>query len=499
MNISCFKNIILNFCLFYKKETGPFTESYERNNTNIFQTEMTVQTFAQGCVFLILVSVNCENSRTSMHKSLLSTSDAPKLWFNYLRTFLYKRLDSTVVSFKNVEFCLSKMLGFSLRFRRRREIAAYFIPYYLFKPSITSAIGNLIFKPEICYYRHICDTGVYFDTQTQLRVNLTFNLLYFGSGLLNCRRENLAVCDFNRKCLTFCGYYSGFIFYPEFRKFSITLYLTASRGLGVMVRVRFMVFDQGLVQSGLFQMSKDVIPSLIYKFEGKHVLHLYFIRVRKSHQIKLIRNKVQKEQYTIYDGPDTLMDILKLSKNIITTSTFQCTVEILGNDTGESFNHFLKYYSSPKLIDKHIVIEYSRVILFHNIYKEDSNNSEVILIQSNMYYEINITVLQLYVSRAYPPLCPFGGLAVEEQLSMSYKELLTLCTPQIRSVYSSNSSLLLTVYWYRGNSQTNVSLIFSEMKCKLVQIDSCVFDAHCPSNSCTMPAISQGSYEQFKY
>ena len=452
------------------------------NDVNVLWTDMTVQTFAYCCAFLILASVNCENPGTSMHKHLLNTSDAPKLWFNYLRTFLHKRLNSTIIRHKNMEFCLSKMFSFSRVFRGRKERPAYFYTYYLHQPSIKSTIGNLIFKREICNYRHVCYTGVNFDTHTQLRVNLTFNLLHLPTGLVNCRREHLAIYDFNHNCSIFCGYYSVFSFYPKFRKFLIRLHVTASYGWGVMIRVLFMIFDQGLVQSGLVQLSKDFVPSLIYKFKGKHALYLYFIRVRKSHQIKLMTNKFQEEQYTIYDGPDTLTEILKSSKNIITTSTFQCTVEILGNGTEESFSNLLKYNSSPKSIAKHIITEYNSVLLFQKIYKENSNNSEVFLIQSNTHYEINITVMQLNVSKGYPTLCPFGGVAVEEQLSMNYKELLMLCTHQIRSVYSSNSSLLLTVYWYRGHSQTNVSLFFSEMKCKPVQIDSCVFDAYCPSN-----------------
>ena len=78
-----------------------------------------------------------------------------------------------------------------------------------------------------------------------------------------------------------------------------------------------------------------------------------------------------------------------------------------------------------------------------------------------------------------------GGIFAGEYLDNRYKESTTICQrhdgqiEQSRSLYSSNSSLVLVLYWYNRYHNITVSLSLSLTRCKPINIDLCRYDILC--------------------
>ena len=133
-------------------------------------------------------------------------------------------------------------------------------------------------------------------------------------------------------------------------------------------------------------------------------------------------------------------------------------------------------------IDIILIKKNEYLILTKNLPSKSGSDSQVFFIESK-YHQVNITIMNLFVSKADPVQCTMGGVAIEEILLKSHEEHLVQCTNEIRSVFSSKSSVILTIYSYKEYSQTIVSLIISQIECKAVKMDFCKYDILCSVNS----------------
>ena len=108
-------------------------------------------------------------------------------------------------------------------------------------------------------------------------------------------------------------------------------------------------------------------------------------------------------------------------------------------------------------------------------------------IETNIHFQINGSVEQLTYRGIYNPSCLFGGLVVAKTFNKNYKESLTMCDKaekKIRRFYSQSSSLIVVVYWHKGYSEIQISVRFSQTKCKSVLFDPCMYKIFCLYNLC---------------
>ena len=100
-------------------------------------------------------------------------------------------------------------------------------------------------------------------------------------------------------------------------------------------------------------------------------------------------------------------------------------------------------------------------------------------------HQINVTLNKLNSLGVYIPTCKYRGIVAGEYLDNRYKERTTICQrhdgqiEQSRSLYSSNSSLVLVLYWYNRYHNITVSLSLSLTRCKPINIDLCRYDILC--------------------
>ena len=106
----------------------------------------------------------------------------------------------------------------------------------------------------------------------------------------------------------------------------------------------------------------------------------------------------------------------------------------------------------------------------------------VIHINTEINLHINVTFNKIVFESIYNPTCKYGGIVAAEFLDYEYKESTTICSEQInqsRSLYSSKSSLVLILYWYKMYQKITASLTLSLTRCKPVTIDLCEFNNLC--------------------
>ena len=436
-------------------------------------------------------------SQASLHVDLLTKLTVPKVWFTYLRTFLHKRLNSTLDNSQSISFALCKMYLSSLTFNGLKERSKTFSLHQLYFPRIDFVISKLRFEPIVqCKHTRIgrpCQGMVYFNAHPKLRLNLTFENGIPTFGQLNCQFQHIDICENyylggHRTCAystsmrtRFCGFHPAFNFYPKSPIFYVNVYMDVTNGIILdSFEMSFMVIGKGFIHSYLYQNINFTQPIMTYIIEKQNLVLIYYIVVRKCNYININTEYLRHTIFIVYDGPATTTDILNSSSTAIVTSTFQCTVAIQGYNVTKEF--IFRYFPVLRYADHIILIEKNEfLIITKNLPIKSGSNSQVFLINSR-YHQVNITIMKLLVSKANPVQCTMGGVAIEEILLKRYEEHLVQCTNEIKSTYSSNSSLILTIYSYKKYSQTTVSLNISEIDCKAVRMDFCKLDILCSVN-----------------
>ena len=242
------------------------------------------------CLFMCILCVGIfKKSQPSLHRELLPRLTVSKVWFTYLRTFLHKRLNSTLDNSQSISFALNKMYFFSLTFNCLKEYPKYFsLSRYTF-PKINSVISKLQFVPIIqCKHTGIgypCSGIVYFNVHPTLRLNLTFENGISTFGQLNCQFQHIDICEnFDpswhfKKCFystvkrtRFCGFHPAFNFYPKSPIFYMNIYMEVTNGVSDSFEMSFMVIGKGLIHSHLYQNINFTQPVMSYIIENQNLV-----------------------------------------------------------------------------------------------------------------------------------------------------------------------------------------------------------------------------------
>ena len=345
------------------------------------------------------------------------------------------------------------------------------------------AFGKINFNFSSPYFRvHFKLT---FHMYYHYQLNLTFYELYFTSNI--CYLGALSIIlSWYKGYYEFCGYHSLFNFYPQDSLLKIKR--ISREGESVRFNIGFTVFDHDIVSSvteKIFyseSISDDIIhtfkPSITFQF-----LEIYFIQTKVTSQIKLNFMLKVNVQYLLHDGPSLNFHARRVLYSNYITSTHQCKLQTLHgpyllnveNKTGK-----FSYTSMPLNF---------LLVKLHKYYPNDSVSLPIELCQQSHCLikvqsqsntlQVNITVSKITSEITHNPKCIYGGLVIGEQMYDNQQEYQTLCESHdgsktlSKSVYSSNSSLFIALYWYNSTGRIITSLSISQTPCKPLYIDDC--------------------------
>ena len=168
-------------------------------------------------------------------------------------------------------------------------------------------------------------------------------------------------------------------------------------------------------------------------------------------------------QYLLHDGPSLNFHAKRVLYSNYITSTHQCKLQTLHgpyllnveNKTGK-----FSYTSMPLNF---------LLVKLHKYYPNDSVSLPMELCQQSQCLikvqsqsntlQVNITVSKITSEITHNPKCIYGGLVIGEQMYDNQQEYQTLCESHdgsktlSKSVYSSNSSLFIALYWYNSTGR----------------------------------------------
>ena len=434
---------------------------------------------------LIIILLNVKNGKSDIALGNLYPEmfkHTPKTWHHYVRMTIGRFVEWTQYSYPNIKEFKNGFLKWSklVLLVRFRKIKVY-SNFDKKRKIITRVSGQFMLHSDKPYNHYLR-----FNINRKLRLNITFVLIYFSVN--NCTLEALRIQrDGNRRILyTFCGHHSPFNFYPNFRK--VVMKVETWMKIPFALNYFFTVMDQYIVYNTPKVQFVGVLPDLIYKVNHDTIFTTYFIQVKKISNIVFSSVHNLTSTYVIYDGPGFLAHSIIVNNNIkkkISTSTFQCILQILMSSI--LINSSGKFQYISQYLNNNIVVD-----LNHPTYMNVQLPNTICLdyvcvvhINTEMDFQINVTLNEIVSEGIYNPNCKYGGIVVGEYLDYKYEESNAVCQKhnglieQSRSMYSKNSSLVLILYWYNIYQNITVSLSLSLTRCKSVNIDLCEYNAQC--------------------
>ena len=303
---------------------------------------------------------------------------------------------------------------------------------------------------------------------------MTFYELYFSSNI--CYLGALSIIpSWHKGYYTFFGYNSLFNFYPQDSLLKIKC--ISREGESVSFNIGFTVFDHNIVSSIKEKTfySESILPDIFHKFKPSvtlQFLEIYFIKTKVTSQIKLNFMLKVNVQYLLHDGPSVNFHARRVLYSNYITSTHQCKLQTLhGPYLLNEENKTGKFSYTSKPIN----------FLFVQLHEHSLNDSVslpmelcqqshcLIKIQSQSNtLQVNITVSKITSEITHNPKCIYVGLVIGEQIYDNQQEYQTLYESQdgsktlSKSVYSSNSSLFIALYWYNSTGRIITSLSISQ-------------------------------------
>ncbi len=470
---------------------------------------------ALGC--LLVVSVACDpvvdwlKSRIDIHKG------SSKLWYSYVKSFLFRALTVTNDSCKSYKSHLTEILIKSVDFETYDSALE---PYKHLKAQLEyqfwtkvdpsrqnsdlvrsaqleakNASGDIVIDESVqaCPYHDFdiqshCDTFVFthfvmhFSLDERLSLNLTFLTLDFIGGSVNYAHGSLQ-CDFGRAVVksssqyfhTFCGQQSIFGVYSSSPNVSLHVYVHPA--------TQFLIWNRFMIQDCCFFVSTRKITLtnpqlfLLSSFRSQNSTSMmYKIQVRKIQILILNTTNTQAEALSVADGPGFSSNHIEAQHNIYTFSTFQGVVLVLCKFGMCDNNSFVYTVISSRYVTLILSTTQKYFLPKPNLC---SYQSCLLEIKAENMLQINVSVKQISFSGYNEETCIFGGLTFLRFNAQFYDEGQILCKSQKhgfkmnRSFYSFNHSIFVYMFWYSGFSTISTSLVAELTGCKSVQLCPC--------------------------
>ena len=397
-----------------------------------------------------------------------------KIWHVFVKTHLSDHVLHKISSLTDLKKSLLQLLKSSDRFvnliNRNVDVQVPTVKWAFGKinvnfNSLNFTLFNLTFDMYYCY-----------------QLNLTFDEIFFSSS--TCYLGKLSISQSAYKRLyEFCGYHSLFNLYPQDSLLYIKFILR--EGESVRIQVSFTIFDHEIVYS-MTEINfyfEAIQPIIFHKFESlvrSQLLATYFIQTKVTSQIKLKFMLQANVQHLLHDGPSISFHVRRVTRSIYIMSTHQCALQTLHLSSVKNQTSNFRYTSLPlnaSFVQLHEYAIYDSV----SLPMEWCQKSHCLIrIQSkHKTLQVNITITKITSDIIHNPKCIYGGLVIGEQMYDNQQEYQTLCENHdgsntlSKSVYSSNSSLFIVLYWYNSIGQISTSLSISETPCKPLFMDDC--------------------------
>ena len=471
-----------------------------------------------GLILLILVKSNESDNMLNQFKTDIGDwkENTPKAWQAYIRMSLYKQFDNkTYIYMKNVGNILLQMRYNSKTWSlvsSKTILDTKWIECRL-KPTgirerctVKRPIGKFIWYENISLfvtsfknYQYLVSYS-YWKLDTKMRLNLTFFTIYFSSGVSDWHLNHLSIVN-GFDCSTYLGFFKSHLYFQFFGQYStFTFYSNYSQVTvclrnsnpdivtGYHVEGMFAILDRDqLVNTHVHQWTQ-LSPELLYNVQSKYTLCRYFISVSKFDCIIIKIKESNKFRYDIHDGPGLLADTLHIKGSYTITSTFQCLMLVLTPNDNMPYDSYFNFTSKMLSAKGNININQIHNSLFTFPNQKCRKGLCISLVKADLGYQVNITSILVKSASRYNFNCIYAGLVAGERLVSEYEESKTIfesnygSDSQFISFYSHNSSLILVLYWYKGYSEINVSVMISQTKCKPVFINLCILHILCFAN-----------------
>ena len=189
---------------------------------------------------------------------------------------------------------------------------------------------------------------------------------------------------------------------------------------------------------------------------------------------------------------DFYLIFLMQTENVSITSTFQGLIVLYTREQVIAEKYVMTFTSKLLHSSIYTVTEF-KVSLLILPAADCTKTLCSIFIATELEYQINVTAISILTANPYDFNCLYAGIVVGETFTNEYKESKTVCTNNVNSLsdqsfsfYSSNSSLILVMFWYKGYNNINASLKISVTQCKPILIDLCVLHLFCvKTENCT--------------
>ena len=331
---------------------------------------------------------------------------------------------------------------------------------------------------------------IYFTLDNQLRLNITFYELHFGSPVFSGCVFGSVIVNASSRLIrknwekwqhtsTYCGSYNNIPFYSPHRQ--IKIQITVIKITEFSALMNYSVIDVKSVSSHSVLGSTAIIPTWIVHFSKTETLVSRFhIETEKYNIIKLLESDVSVME--VYDGPGTLSPLLKPTHNkVYFTSTFQCTLYLWKYTKTKKldFIDVINYLVDPKRITKEMHINSTtKQIISYSQHIQTKVNTFKLMTKAD--FTLNITISHLTFQDIDDPLCMYNGLTTYQMKNDSFTEMSTVCSNpsynyKFRNIYPKTPLVLLILYAYKEYGNISINIILSVTECKPVTINSCDF------------------------
>ncbi len=452
--------------------------------------------------------------------------NSPKEWYRYITKFLCLSLSNRESNHSNTKYLHLKLMKIyqssNLFVRLSREAVKFtFTTRTGHHAQLhTSVSGSLYFcfpgyienTPADCPYKDTPIAWVYqFEPHALFQINITFHFIFAEAGQLQIDTWNHLYYQTtnNKERYIYKKRYSTFSVLPRFTHVQVFTYLdtqTYGEYPYFFVKGVFSVLDKQILYNvpehsgtlpanfifGVTDVDRKIVifANFVYHTKNNDRLPSYLVTVKKHQHICLKIKYYLIKRHIIYNGPGIFSKTLD-SQQIQKTSAFQCLIHTSIKHSQKDYLSLraLKYILKPSAVSQNVEIHQNKSIPIHIPNKNCFDTICILNIQSQSGNQVNATVTKLISSEKAPNSsknlpCIFSGLAAIEMFPHNSRESATHCKTHDsshinRSFYSNNSSLILLAYWFEPYSVIDVTLIISISKCRLIQIDLCIYDKKC--------------------
>ena len=315
----------------------------------------------------------------------------PKFWHRYTMFFLQNNLQHKIPNMVNPKPIFCHLYYLSKKFRESLKLInwenrmwtkmiytndPHLRLYNESRLTITLPAGYINidseFKRESVMY-------FIFTLDKLIRLNLTFYTIYFSINLKVCHRHHLfissEIINFNRWKITdlvnfqkvyvlqdyriFCGHYPTFSYYPDFDQVIIGI-LWKTNDETFRIQNSFTVIDKHIISNiNAYNITwKDITLGVnngfdsrlifLMQFPLKAILKVFFLKIITTHKLVIHFHIFNPDRYVVFNGPGFSSEILKDKNNVVTTSSFQCIVQILSKSQQRRQSNVIFTYFSKK-------------------------------------------------------------------------------------------------------------------------------------------------------